>query len=99
DKNPTRLANLCSHCLDIGIFGGVVLMQKTEPVAAQLDQPLRVVGQPDDQWSLCIDELGRQWHPRNQWDIRRLDPPIGQIKTGWRLRRARDADKTNIGVV
>ena len=48
-KIAPRLAHLGAHRLDIGIFGRTVVMQQVQPVTAQLDQPLGIVGQTDDQ--------------------------------------------------
>ena len=45
DKDPARLAHLGPHRLDIGIVGRAVVMQQVQPVSAQLDQPLGIVGQ------------------------------------------------------
>jgi len=48
DKDAPRLAHLAAHCLNIGILGEVVVMQHIQAVAAQLNQPLRIIGQADD---------------------------------------------------
>src|SRR5712671_854296 len=61
-ENPPRLADLGPHCLDIGVIGAFVMVEHAEPVAAQMDQPLGVVGEPDDQRLLRPEQLGRQRH-------------------------------------
>src|SRR6516165_12429278 len=42
DEDATCLPHFASHCLDIGILGGVVVMQHVQAVAAELYQPLRI---------------------------------------------------------
>src|SRR6266478_3465511 len=48
-KDPARLADLDTHRLDVGVVGRLVMVEHAEPVAAQMDQPLGIVGQTDDQ--------------------------------------------------
>src|SRR6267154_2294395 len=63
------LADLGPHCLDISIIGAFVMVEHAEPVAAQMDQPLGIVGEPDDQWLLRAEHLGRQRHARDKGHI------------------------------
>ena len=48
-ENPPRLAHLGPHRLDVGIFRGAVVMQQVQAVTPQLDQPLGIIGQTDDE--------------------------------------------------
>src|SRR5712672_1469821 len=55
-EDPPRLADLGPHCLDVGVIGAFVMVEHAEPVAAQMDQPLGIVGEPDDQWLLRAEQ-------------------------------------------
>ena len=48
DKNASCLAHFAPYRFDIGIAGGMVLVQHVQTIAAQLDQPFRVIGQADN---------------------------------------------------
>jgi len=48
-KNPPGFAHLAAHRFDIGIIGGFVVIEHAKPIATEIDQPLRVIGQADDQ--------------------------------------------------
>src|SRR5579859_3337323 len=41
-EDPPRLAHLVTHRFDVGVVGCVVVIEQAEPVAAQVDQPLRI---------------------------------------------------------
>src|SRR5487761_344534 len=47
-EDPPRLAYLGPDRFEIDIVGADILLQHAEPMAAQLDQPFRVVGQADN---------------------------------------------------
>ena len=51
-------------------------MQHVQPVAAELYQPLRVIGQADDQRALCCKQLDRQRHP---WHERLVDKAVSSF--------------------
>src|SRR5437868_10419358 len=71
-KNAARLAHLRSHRLDIGVVGILVVIEHAEPVAAQMDQPLGIVCQPDNQRRLRTTELRRERDARDKRHGRRL---------------------------
>src|SRR6184192_848721 len=48
-KGAPRLAHLGTDRLDIGVVGRLVMVEHAEPAAPQVDQPLGVVRQPDNQ--------------------------------------------------
>src|SRR6266700_6031993 len=75
-EDPARLADLGPHRLDIGIVSGLVMVEHAEPVAAQMDEPLGIVGEPDDQRLLGMNEFDRKLNPRHKRHIRRLDAAI-----------------------
>ena len=94
-----RLADLGAHRLKIGIIGGLVVIEHAEPVAAQMDQPFRVVGQPDDQRLFGKQKFRRQCHAPDERHVRCLDAAVGKIKAWRRFRGARHADQADIGIV
>src|SRR6266851_7710913 len=47
-KDPARLADLGADRLDIGVIGGLIVVEHAEPVTAEMDQPLGIIGQTDD---------------------------------------------------
>src|SRR5436190_13968312 len=98
-EDPPRLTHLSSDCLKIRILGRTVMVQQVQPVPAQLDQPLRIVCQSDDQRALGFGQLRRQRHSRYIGHIGCLDASVGEIKTSRRFRSTRDANKTDIGIV
>ncbi len=99
NEDPPRLPNLGPHRLDIGILGSVVVMQHVQPVPAQLDQPLGIICQPDDQRAFDFYQLRGQRHPGYKGDIRGFDPTIGEIEAGRGLRGARHPDEADIRII
>src|SRR5947209_15032463 len=81
-KNAAGIAHLRSHRLDIRVVGVLVVIEHTEPVTAQMDQPLGIVCQPDDQRLLRAAELRRERDAWNKRHVRRLDAAIGEIEAG-----------------
>src|SRR3984893_6090653 len=98
-EDPPCLTHLGSDCLGIPVLGRAVMMQKIQTVTAQLDQPLGIVGQSDDQRVLGRGQLRRQRHTRYIGHISCLDASVGEVKTSRRLRWPRPADETAIGIV
>src|SRR5260370_20777838 len=72
---------------------------EAQPAPAQLDQPLGIVCQAGDQRALGFGQLRGQRPSRYIGHIGRLNAPVGQIETSRRLRGARYADETDIGIV
>jgi hypothetical protein len=64
-----------------------------------MNEPLGIIGQPDDQRFLRAQQLGRQRHARDERHVRRLDAAVGEVETGRRLRCARHADQADIGII
>src|SRR5207244_2581001 len=44
-KNPSCFADLHAYCIDVGVPAGVVVVQYIQAMTAELNQPLRVIGQ------------------------------------------------------
>src|SRR5436305_7882344 len=93
-KNASRLAYLGAHRLDIRVVGVLVVIEHAEPVAAQMDEPLGIVCQPDNKRLLRTAELRRERDDRNIRHVRRLDAEYGEIKTGRRHRGTHQSNKT-----
>ena len=98
-EHPSRLAHLVTHRFDVGVIGVFVVIEHAEPVAAEVNQPLGIVGEPDDQRFLCLQQLGGQAHAGHERHIRRLDPAVCQIETGRGLRGPRYANQADIRIV
>src|SRR5271155_685388 len=98
-KDPPRLTHLGSDCLKVRILGRTIVVQQVQAVPAQLDQPLGIIGQSDDQRVFGLGQLRRQRHSWYMGYIGSLDPPVGQIQTSRRFRGTRHADQTDIGIV
>src|SRR3984893_5244982 len=69
-EDPPCLTHLGSNCLEIRVLARAVMMQKIQTVTAQLDQPLGIVGQSDDQRVLGRGQLRRQRHTRYIGELR-----------------------------
>src|SRR5204863_2691448 len=63
-ENAARFAHLRSHRLDIGVVGILVVIEHAEPVAPQMNEPLGIVCQSDNQRLLCTPKLRRQRNAR-----------------------------------
>src|SRR6266851_8765844 len=79
-KDPARLADLGADRLDIGVIGGLIVVEHAEPVAAQMDQPLGIVGEPDDQRFFRVQQFRGQRDAGHEWHVGGLDAAIGEIE-------------------
>src|SRR5580700_288879 len=52
-KNTPGLTHLSPHRLNISIIGSFVVIEHAEPVTAQQDKALRIIGQADDEGLRC----------------------------------------------
>src|SRR5690606_30292260 len=79
---------LCDHCsIDIGL--GVVSDRAAEyPVLADVRNTLSCCDQSDDLRTFREDDGFRDRHAKDDRNVSRLYPAIGQINAGWRLRCA-----------
>src|SRR5713101_4379120 len=98
-KDPPRLADLGADRLDIGVIGGLIVVEHAEPVAAQMDQPLGIIGQTDDQRFLRVQQFRGKRDARHERHIGGLDATIGEIQRGRRLRCPRHPDQADIGII
>jgi len=83
--------------VDIGRLG--ILVERGQPVHPDLDQPFGVGGQADHQRLADLEQLRRQLDPGDDRDVDDLDPAIGQVDRGRRLRRARHPQQDQVGGV
>ncbi len=70
-----------------------------DAVLANLRDAVGRRDETDDEGPGRLLELRRKRHAGHERHVRRLEPPVGEVDRGRRLRRAADADQDDVGVV
>jgi len=99
DEHPPRLAHLLSHGFYVRVLASLIVMENVQAVAAQLNQPFRIVGQPDDQRVRRVEQFRWERYSGNKGHIGCFDAAIGKVEASRRFRCARNTDKADIGII
>ena len=92
------ISSVTQVAVDIGI-GELVGLHGEHAMLADLHDAVGARDQPDDQRLSRRQQLGGQRRALHQRKVRGLDPAIGEIDRGRRLRRAAHADQHHIRLV
>src|SRR5262249_50302634 len=93
-----RERHLLGDRLAVDILVSVVVRPEPEQaILPDLHDPFRAGIEPDHERSRQLFHMSGYFDPGHDRDVAGLHPAVRQIDRGWRLRRARYADKHDIG--